>query len=773
MHVTLSLFASARDNRAVRETTSFDEFLTDFYEPTISELEPSEANLTALKMSSPAFSPAIFKDDRRKKANVETAQVLVYDIDENVDPRELSARLRRRDICYALHTTASGEGVHVLVPLARPVDYATYLRYWDEGAKIFHGIELDRSKRGPESLFFAPRVFAAKRNEYYVDSVTDAPHFGASGFRPLVTDKYAEELRTTNEKHTTLNRIAFVFGLTGVELADTRARLLAALRDNPSEVRDWEAAERTLEKAWTDGRAQKDADDARPKIVPREAKSAAKKLLKEVCAAIGKGEALGTCAYRVGQFVPHVFTKDDVLDTLREAWERAKTHDTRSLSDAVSELVEGLEGGMRAPRGLIEEWQVGLALTPDGLGFHAGENNVHVVLEKHPQLTGVLAYDVRDGAPCYLAAPPWAANGTYPCRIKDADRQRCARWLREQLGVPQISVKTALLGLVDVANENVHDPLLEYFRSLPITEHTNVLEGVLIELFGAEDTAYVRAVTKRWLIGVVSRQFVPGSKVDNMLILVGDQGAGKSTFFREIFPESLQGSCYTDTLNMLRLDKDQIVKLSRYAVVEVGELAAMRKADIETVKLTISQQCGDERAAYAMLHAQYPRRAAWAGSTNRDDFLRDPTGNRRFWPLKITKKLELETLRTLRDELWSQAVSAYLRGERWTLTAAEEACAVEARTEYEEDDVLLEEIRAILADWPADSKFTELADRTLPWQLEAGRIVRARVGQLMSRIGIEKKDRNSERRVADNLRRLGWKPKLEKHEGTPYRVWLK
>jgi predicted P-loop ATPase len=791
MHVTVSIFENARTNRATRETVDFGSFLDDFKQPAVSDLEPTVENAKTLKKGAPAFSPALFKEDARKKANVEQAQVLAFDIDSPIDAREISDRLRRRGINYAIHHTTSAGfsvavngqgGVHVLIPLARTVDHETYLRYWDEAASIFHGIEIDRSKRGAESLFFVPVIFSAHRKDYYFDACVDGTSLGASGFKPFrpelsLKDKYAREVREASQKHVTLNRVAFTYGLLGLGLEETRTQLLEALRDNvvSTTVSDWNAAEHTLVGAWTDGNGQREAENARPKYVPAEAKGTGKRVLKEACVAIGKGEELGACAYRVGQFVPHVLAYEHALDALKEAWERAKNHDTRSLADAVSELVGGLDNGVRAPKGLHEEWTKELKLTPDGLGYHAGENNVHVVLEKHPELLGLSAFDVRDGAPVYLSEPPWHAGRklAYPRRLVDADRQHAAIWVRDKLGVPNVSPKVALTALIDIANGSQHDALLQYYKSLPSDSQVDLLEGLLIDTMGADDNAYVRAVTKRWLISIVARQFVPGCKVDHMLITIGDQGLRKSTFFQELFPLELQDQSFTDTLNMLKLDKDQVIKLARYAVVEIGELSALNKSDIETVKMAITQRRGDERAAYAALHAQYPRRAVFCGTTNKDEFLRDPTGNRRFWPVPINSDVDLEKLRTLRNKVWAQAVSAYLRGEVWYLTKKEENLAAEMRERHEEQDVLTEAVRALLTKWPGESKYEEPTNKMQPWQLEGDSVVRVRVGQLMGKLGADLTNMTVQRRVSDCLRRLGWRSRNEWHDKVSYRIWYK
>jgi predicted P-loop ATPase len=789
MHVTLSLFDHARSNRASRATVDFGEFLDDFRTPSLSNLEPSPESARTIKLSAPAFAPATFKDDRRKKAHIEQAQVLAYDIDEDVDARELSERLKRRGIAYAIHHTTSagfsvsstGRGsVHVLIPLARAVDAETYLRYWDEAKQIFYGIEVDMSKRGAESLFFAPTIFEAHANGYYFDAVTDAPYLGSSGFRPLrpqldSVSRYIEELQTCDEKHTTLNRVAFTLGLLGLELEDVKTRLLEALKNNVTStaVQDWHAAENTIVSAWTDGNAQKTVEDSKPKFIPEQAKTTANRVLKASIASILKGESLSACAFRTGQFVPHVLEYSETLNELQGAWERAKNHDTRSLDEAVKELVAGLDSGKKKPLGIHDEWKKELKLTPDGLGFHSGENNVHLCLEKHPDLLGLTAFDVRDGAPAYLREPPWQAGQklTYPRRLEDSDKQRIGRWVRETLDVVNVKPSVALDCLIDLAHQVRHDALLNYFESCVKATSTDVIESVLIRTMGADDNAYTRTVTKKWLIGLVARQFVPGAKMDNVLILQGEQGMAKSMFFQEIFPAELQDQAFSDSMNLLKMDKDAVVKLNRFACVEIPELVGMSKADVETVKMNITQRRGDERAAYARLAGLYPRRAVFGGTTNREDFLRDPTGGRRFWPVRVTRELDLEALRASRSLLWGEAVGAYLRGEKWHLSGAEEALAGEMREGHQEEDALTEKVRELLAKWPVDSKFDDPAYRMFDWQLEGERVLYGRLGQLMLKLGVELTNKTVERRVADCMRRLGWSSGTKKVEGLVYRVW--
>lgn len=802
MHVvSVSLFSSAKDNQAVRVTVPWREFLEDLKRPIVSELDAEKENVPALKKSAPAFAPALFREDHRKKANVETAQVLTYDIDEPVDAAELGARLRRRGVAFAIHHTTSagfdvaetGRGsVHVLIPLARPVDHESYLRYWDEARAWFHGIAVDASKRGPESLFFAPRIFEAHRACYFFDADVDAPMLGDSGFLPFRADakgvdRYVGDVRGAGhkEKHVALNKSAFLMGLAGVGLEDTKTRLVEALHANVTSepVSDWYAAERTIVSAWDDGAAQKDANDSRVRFVPEGAKRTGRKVLKEAVKEIGRGESLREWAYRVGQFVPHVIEYEGALDALKKAWEGARGgHDTRALGDAVRELVGGLDAGRLRPLGLLDEWKKGLKMNADGLSVTGSENNIHRCIKQHPALLGLVAYDVREGAQIYTREPPWLvgdgggkghSQALYPRWVQDSDKNLLAEWVCDELDVPNVSPRTALDALIDHASRSQHDGLLDYFNALGVDSGTDVLESILVRTLGAVDSAYTRAVTRKWLVGLVARQYEPGCQMDNMLVLVGDQGLGKSSFLRGLFPKALQKQCFDDTLSLSRFGRDEVVKLSKLALVELGELASMAKSDIESVKAIVSSQKGHERAAYARLAQRYERRAVFAGTTNAPDFLRDVTGNRRFWPVPVRAPLDRGVLDETRDRMWAQAVAAYRRGENWYLGAEEERLADDVRQEHEEADSWDDQIVALLSgQWPAPTKYEDPLHAMLAWQLdEHGRVHFVRIAQLADKMGLDLSDRRNERRLGARLRKLGWVTSIVKREGACVRGW--
>jgi predicted P-loop ATPase len=157
------------------------------------------------------------------------------------------------------------------------------------------------------------------------------------------------------------------------------------------------------------------------------------------------------------------------------------------------------------------------------------------------------------------------------------------------------------------------------------------VETLLVDTFGAEDTAYVRAVTRKVLCAAVMRVMRPGTKFDSMLVLNGPQGIGKSTLVAK-----LGGAWFSDNISIPdTVDKTAAEKLLGHWILEFGELAGIRKTDTEKLKAFISRQDDKYRAAYGRTVTSHPRQCVFFGSTNSEHgFLRDVTGNRRFWPVK-------------------------------------------------------------------------------------------------------------------------------------------
>lgn len=187
------------------------------------------------------------------------------------------------------------------------------------------------------------------------------------------------------------------------------------------------------------------------------------------------------------------------------------------------------------------------------------------------------------------------------------------------------------------------------------------LDTLLIDYLGAEDTPYTRAVTRKAFTAAVKRIYVPGCKMDYMLTMAGPQGVGKSYLLN-----MMGGKWFTDSIYTMQ-GKEAYEALHGSWIVEVAELAAARKSDIEQMKQFISKQSDRYRKAYGHNVVDYPRQCVFFGTTNDMEFLRDYTGNRRFWPVGVGINKPTRSIFTdlpdERDQIWAEAKVRYQQNE--------------------------------------------------------------------------------------------------------------
>tara|TARA_R110000824_G_scaffold309986_2_gene497331 strand:- start:332 stop:1249 length:918 start_codon:yes stop_codon:yes gene_type:complete len=192
---------------------------------------------------------------------------------------------------------------------------------------------------------------------------------------------------------------------------------------------------------------------------------------------------------------------------------------------------------------------------------------------------------------------------------------------------------------------------------------TTRCENLLPRYFGADDTPLNREIGKRWMISAVARIFDPGCKVDTVLILVGPQGALKSSAFNTL---ALNPEWFCDTAIDFRRGNDAYEKLRGVWIYELAELSGVRRSDVESVKAFISSRRDRFREAYARCVTENPRQCVFVGTTNEVEFLSDGTGSRRFWPVTIGA-IDLPALRSDVEQLWAEARTFYQTGDRWWL----------------------------------------------------------------------------------------------------------
>jgi hypothetical protein len=234
--------------------------------------------------------------------------------------------------------------------------------------------------------------------------------------------------------------------------------------------------------------------------------------------------------------------------------------------------------------------------------------------------------------------------------------------------------------------ENTIHPIREYLDSLQ-WDGVSRLERWLAVYMGAEDTPFHRAVGRLTLIAAVRRVREPGVKFDNILVFEGPQGSGKSTAV-----SILPGDAFFSDQDLLTADtKAQIELIEGIWIFEISELQGLGRAEIDRVKAFASRRFDRTRPAYGRFREDRPRQTIFIGTTNDDQYLRDQTGNRRFWPV-LTSQVDLVALRKDRDQLWAEAALAEAQGASLTLPEDLWEAAREAQDARVLDDPWLDDL---------------------------------------------------------------------------------
>lgn len=306
-------------------------------------------------------------------------------------------------------------------------------------------------------------------------------------------------------------------------------------------------------------------------------------------------------------------------------------------------------------------------------GFIPSRDNILTILTHDPNLFGHYAYNEFRECPVVLDKMPWDEEKRISEVWGDVDDSGLFTYLEDTYGIDNAGKATHALGLA-FQRSRIH-PVRDYLDAL-VWDGKPRIDTLLHNFLGAQDTTYVQTVTRRALVGAVARIYTPGCKHDHMLVLIGAQGTGKSTLLR-----LLGGKWYSDSLYTVQ-GKEAYEQLQGAWIIEMGEMAATRKAEVEAVKQFISKQTDRYRAAYGRRVEEHPRQCAFFGTTNDDEFLHDATGGRRFWPVTVGENGKTKDLWTELDveQVWAEAVAAYQTGEAWHLDVAMER---EARKEQE------------------------------------------------------------------------------------------
>jgi predicted P-loop ATPase len=295
-----------------------------------------------------------------------------------------------------------------------------------------------------------------------------------------------------------------------------------------------------------------------------------------------------------------------------------------------------------------------LAGTPE-----RNEANVITALSCDEAFAGTLVFDEFRQEIMVARKLPWDDQPSLlPRPWADADDVRCAEWLqRREINVPPIVVSRSVTAAA--RDIRIH-PVRDYLNGLA-WDGVHRLDTWAPTYLGADDTPLNRAFGSLWTISAVARIMQPGAKVDHMLILEGPQGARKSTALKVL----AGADWFTDELAEIG-SKDAAQQMRGVWVVEIAELDAIGRAEVSRIKAFLSRTVDRYRPPYERYVIDVPRQCVFAGSVNPDTYLRDETGNRRFWPLRCGS-IDLDALRLDRDQLWAEAVVRFRDGAIWWL----------------------------------------------------------------------------------------------------------
>ena len=354
------------------------------------------------------------------------------------------------------------------------------------------------------------------------------------------------------------------------------------------------------------------------------------------------------------------------------------------------------------------DWQS--KLTYDKMGNIKNTlTNLLLIMQNDPHLKGVVFNQLSDGMEIRddIAPVPWK----HPSKFwRDADDKQIISYIETRYGA--FSNRNYDVAIGKVTDDRSYHPIRDYLSSLPEWDRTPRNETLLIDYLGAPDNRYVRAVTRKTLCAAVKRVLQPGIKFDTMLVLNGPQGVGKSTLIAK-----LGGEWFNDSLSLNDTkDKTAAEKLQGFWIMEIGELAGLRKAEVETLRSFLSRQNDIYRASFGKRATPHLRQCVFFGTTNEESgYLRDTTGNRRFWPVKTPGtgyKHSWQLTREEIDQIWAEALYYVNSGEKIYLDSDLDALAQEEQREAmqtdEREGLVREYLDKLL---PEDWETMDLAER--------------------------------------------------------------
>lgn len=340
----------------------------------------------------------------------------------------------------------------------------------------------------------------------------------------------------------------------------------------------------------------------------------------------------------------------------------------------------------------------------------------------------------------------WGARE--PREWSDLDDLRLLGFFQRELGFARMSDDIIRKAVMIYGSARVRNEPRDWMNKLKWDGVPRV-RSFFVDCFGTENTPYNNVVSKNWWVSMVARIMKPGCKVDNMVVLEGEQGKFKSTAL-----DVIGGKWYTET-HELPTDNDFYMVLQGKLIIEISEFHSFLRADPAAVKACVTRRTDRYRAPYARRPADYPRQCIFCGSINEDSYLNDPTGARRFWPVKIGN-IDLGRIRENRDQLFAEAVKMYKSGEVWYEVAPGSEQQQENRRQVDSWENMIEEF--VTARLDEEQSILDIGVGCLGYSPKDLQIQhQRRIGKIMRQLGY--KTRNTQRNGASV--RIFYKDKID------------
>lgn len=380
----------------------------------------------------------------------------------------------------------------------------------------------------------------------------------------------------------------------------------------------------------------------------------------------------------------------------------------RMYQDRQQAAVDDFKGVGTSDDSISADWRLKLKRNTTGSIVSSIENYA-LILENDPALTGRILRDGFADRALGIAPLPWGGRSAMQDGMRflwsDSDDSGLRAYFERLVGGCQRGKLDD--ALADHFARHEVNPVMGYLNGL-IWDEQPRLDTLFIDYLGADDSPYVRTVTRKAFTAAVARAMNPGCKFDNMLILCGPQGIGKSTIL-----DKMSRGFFNDSIRTFE-GKEASELLQGVWIVEVAELDAFRRSDVACIKQFLSLRADRYRASYGRRTGEHLRTCVFFGTCNQLDFLQDTTGNRRFWPVDVGRNpREKSVFDDLTDDViaqvWAEAKARWQAGEPLYLDSSMEAIAAEKQEEHRDASPLEGQIaefldRRVPDDWAAWSR---------------------------------------------------------------------